>query len=52
MTVDLDQTYGTALVPCFARKFVGDEINLVQTEQWSSTTEARSRSPSPASPAR
>ena len=30
MTVDLDRTYGTALVPSFARKFVGANIDLVQ----------------------
>ena len=41
MTVDLDRTYGTDLVPSFARKFVGDTIALVQREEWSSPTEAR-----------
>ena len=41
MTVDLDRTYGTALVPSFARKFVGATIDLVQREEWSSPTEAR-----------
>ena len=40
MTVDLDRTYGTALVPSFARKFVGATIDLVQREEWSSPTEA------------
>ena len=41
MTVDLDRTYGTALVPSFARTFVGETIDLVQREEWSSPTEAR-----------
>jgi hypothetical protein len=41
MTVDLDRTYGTDLVPSFARKFVGDTIALVQREEWSNPTEAR-----------
>jgi hypothetical protein len=41
MTVDLDRTYGTALVPAFARNFVGATIELTQREEWSSSTEAR-----------
>jgi hypothetical protein len=41
MTVDLDRTYGTTLVPSFARKFVGANIDLVQREEWSSPTQAR-----------
>jgi hypothetical protein len=40
MTVDLERTYGTALVPSFARKFVGATIDLVQREEWISPTEA------------
>ena len=40
MTVDLERTYGTALVPSFARKFVGATIDLVQREEWSTPTEA------------
>jgi hypothetical protein len=40
MTVDLDRTYGTAMVPSFARKFVGGTIDLVQREEWTSPTEA------------
>jgi hypothetical protein len=40
MTVDLDRTYGTALVPSFARKFVGATIDLVQREEWTSPTAA------------
>src|SRR3990170_8556369 len=41
MTVDLERTYGTAMVPSFARKFVGASIDLVQREEWISPTEAR-----------
>jgi hypothetical protein len=40
MTVDLDRTYGTTLVPSFARKFVGATIDLVQREEWTSPTQA------------
>ncbi len=41
MTVDLQRTYGTTLVPSFARKFVGATIDLVQREEWTTPTEAR-----------
>lgn len=34
-TVVIDQVWASDGIPGFARKFVGDEINLVQTEQWS-----------------
>jgi hypothetical protein len=40
MTVDLDRTYGTDLVPSFARKFVGATIDLVQREEWITPTQA------------
>ena len=40
MTVDLERTYGTALVPSFARKFVGATIDLLQREEWSTPTQA------------
>jgi hypothetical protein len=40
MTVDLNRTYGTAQVPSFARRFVGDTIDLVQREEWITPTEA------------
>jgi hypothetical protein len=33
--VVVDQVQATEGLPGFARKFVGDEINLVQSEQWS-----------------
>lgn len=34
-TVVADQVQAATGIPGFASKFVGDEINLVQTEQWS-----------------
>jgi hypothetical protein len=34
-TVTVDQRQSTERVPGFARKFVGDEIRIVQTETWS-----------------
>ena len=34
MTVEIDQVQATRGIPGFARKFVGDEINIVQTEDW------------------
>ena len=35
MKVVVDQVQSAQGIPGFARKFVGDEINLIQTEQWS-----------------
>ena len=35
MKVVIDQVQAAQGIPGFARKFVGDEINLIQTEQWS-----------------
>ena len=40
MDVKVDQHRPANEVPSFARKFVGDEINIVQTESWSSPTQA------------
>ena len=40
MTVSIDQAQSASGVPSFARKFVGDEIVIVQTERWGSTTAA------------
>ena len=39
MTVSIDQVQAAEGIPSFARKFVGDEINIVQQESWSSPTE-------------
>ena len=41
MNVKVDQHRPADEVPSFARKLVGDEINIVQEEQWSSPTAAR-----------
>jgi hypothetical protein len=38
--VTVDQHRPAHEVPSFARKFVGEEINIVQTESWSSPTSA------------
>ncbi len=34
MTVEIDQVHGARGIPGFARKFVGEEINIVQSEDW------------------
>ena len=36
MTVVIDQLQAAKGIPSFARKFVGEEINIVQTEDWTS----------------
>ena len=36
MTVTIDQVQGAKGIPGFARKFVGDAINIVQSEDWTS----------------
>ncbi len=40
MTVFIDQHRPADEVPSFARKIVGDEINIQQRERWSSPTDA------------
>ncbi|MGI9155602.1 MAG: DUF2505 domain-containing protein [Marmoricola sp.] len=39
MSVVLDQTQATRGMPGFAKKLVGDTVNVVQREEWSSATE-------------
>jgi Protein of unknown function (DUF2505) len=39
-TVTVEQVQPTRGIPSFARKFVGDEIRVLQTETWSSPTRA------------
>jgi hypothetical protein len=34
MTVEIDQVQAARGIPGFAKKFVGDEINIVQNEDW------------------
>ena len=41
MTVRVDQHRPADEVPGFAQKFVGDEINILQEEDWSSPTAAK-----------
>jgi hypothetical protein len=36
MTVEIDQVQAATGMPGFAKKFVGDEINVVQSEDWTS----------------
>lgn len=36
MTVEIDQVQATQGIPGFAKKFVGEEINVVQSEDWTS----------------
>ncbi|WP_346384478.1 DUF2505 domain-containing protein [Nocardioides sp.] len=38
MRVKIDQFHAASGIPSFAKKFVGDEINIVQTENWSTHT--------------
>lgn len=38
MSVRIDQVQAAQGIPSFAKKFVGEEINIVQEEQWSSPT--------------
>lgn len=40
MEVTVDQYRPATEVPSFARKLVGDEINILQEEKWSSQTDA------------
>jgi hypothetical protein len=40
MTVVVDQTQPAQGVPSFAKKFVGEEIRIVQRETWRDTTSA------------
>jgi hypothetical protein len=40
MTVVVDQTQPARGIPAFASKFVGDEIRLVQREEWTGPTSA------------
>jgi hypothetical protein len=37
MSVEIDQVQEARGIPGFAKKFVGDEINIVQAEDWTST---------------
>ena len=41
MRVTIDQAQSASGIPSFAKKLVGDEINYVQVEEWSSIDHAR-----------
>ena len=41
MEVTIDQVQAAHGIPSFAKKFVGDEINIVQQESWESPDEGR-----------
>ncbi|MEO7351087.1 MAG: DUF2505 domain-containing protein [Marmoricola sp.] len=40
MTVEINQFQAARGIPGFAKKFVGDEINIVQSEDWSAPEKA------------
>ena len=40
MSVSVDQVQPAAGIPSFAKKIVGDEIEILQREEWSSDTDA------------
>lgn len=40
MAVSVDQVQPASGIPSFARKIVGDEIEILQREEWSSATDA------------
>jgi hypothetical protein len=50
MEVTIDQVQAAEGIPSFAKKFVGDEINIVQRETWSSATEGDIRVTIPGKP--
>ena len=41
MEVTIDQVQAAQGIPSFAKKFVGDEINIVQQESWESPTDGK-----------
>lgn len=41
MEVTIDQVQAARGIPSFARKFVGDEINIVQQESWTTPDQGR-----------
>ena len=49
-TVRIEIVHGTDRVPSFARKFVGDEIAIVQDETWTSASHADVRVTIPGKP--
>lgn len=52
MRVVVDHTQRATGVPSFARRFVGESIEIIRRESWSSTSEASLRLEIPGKPAR
>ena len=50
MDVTIDQVQAAQGIPSFAKKFVGDEINIVQEESWETPAEADVRVTIPGKP--
>jgi TusA-related sulfurtransferase len=50
MTVVVDQVQAAHGIPSFAKKFVGEEINIVQSEEWSSPEKGNIRVAIPGKP--
>jgi hypothetical protein len=50
MDVTIDQVQAAQGIPSFAKKFVGDEINIVQQETWETPAEADVRVTIPGKP--
>lgn len=50
LEVTIDQVQAASGVPSFAKKFVGDEINIVHTESWSSPESGALRMSIPGKP--
>ena len=50
MTVEIDQIQAAQGIPGFAKKFVGDEINIVQSEDWTARRRATSHIAIPGKP--
>lgn len=50
MDVTLDQVQAAAGIPSFAKRLVGDEIHIIQTEHWTSSAEADLRLTIPGKP--
>jgi hypothetical protein len=50
MSVEIDQVQAAHGIPGFAKKFVGDEINIVQSEDWTSPEKGNIRVTIPGKP--
>ena len=50
MTVEIDQIQAAKGIPSFAKKFVGEEINIVQSEDWTAPVKGDIRVAIPGKP--